>query len=89
MTRAENFVKSAKCKLGHGSAMSNSACCDINKDCTVSKLHDLCQNPKCKCQKQNTFTPRQFQLEGAGFKNTVKENLKDLELLEKNFWSQQ
>ena len=32
----------------------------------------MCHNPKCKCQKQITFTPKQFELEGSGFKNTMK-----------------
>ena len=36
------------------------------------KLHDLCANPKCKCQKQITFTPRQFQLVGGSIKNEPK-----------------
>ena len=36
----------------------------------------MCHNPKCKCQKQNTFTPNQFQLEGAGFKNAMKKIFK-------------
>ena len=72
MTRVEKFLKSAKCTHGHQSAMSNSAWCDLNKNCTVLKLHDMCHNPKCNCQKQITFTPRQFQLEGNGFKNTMK-----------------
>ena len=36
------------------------------------KLHDMCHNPKCKCQKQITFSPRHFQLEGNGFKKTMK-----------------
>ena len=36
----------------------------------------MCHNPKCKCQKQITFTPKQFQLEGAGFKNTMKKIFK-------------
>ena len=35
-------------------------------------LHDFCHDPKCKCQKQITFSPKQFQLEAAGFKNTMK-----------------
>ena len=56
--------------------MSNSAWCDLNKNCTVLKLHDMCHNPKCKCQKQITFSPNQFQLEGAGFKNTMKKIFK-------------
>ena len=32
----------------------------------------MCHNSKCKCQKQITFSPNQFQLEGAGFKSTMK-----------------
>ena len=68
----KGFVKSGKCSRGHRSAMSSSAWCDLNKNCRVLKLHDMCHNPKCKCQKQKTFSPNQFQLEGAGFKNTMK-----------------
>ena len=44
-------------------------------------LHDMCYNPKCNCQKQLTFNPRQFQLEGSGFKNTMKKFLRDLKQL--------
>ena len=76
MTRGQDFIKNAKCTHGHKSAMSNSALFDINKNCTVLKLHDMCHNPKCKCQKQIIFTPNQFQLEGAGFKNTMKKIFK-------------
>ena len=36
----------------------------------------MCHNPKCKCQKQITFTPKQFQSEGNGFKNTMKKIFK-------------
>ena len=68
MTRGGIFVKNTKCTHGHRSAMSNSAWCDLNKICTVSKLHDLCHNPECNCQKQNTFTQKQFQLEGGSMK---------------------
>ena len=49
MTRGQDFIKNAKCAHGHRSAMSNSAWCDLNKNCTVLKLHDRCHNPKCKC----------------------------------------
>ena len=55
MTRGQGFIKNTKCTHGHRSAMSNSAWCD--KNCTVLKLHDMCHNPKCKCQKQITFSP--------------------------------
>ena len=71
MTRGPDFIKSAKCTHGHRSAMSSSAWCDLNKNCTVLKLHDMCHNPKCKCQKQITFSPNQFQLESSGFKNKL------------------
>ena len=72
MTRREDFIKNANCSHGHRSAMSNSAWCDLNKNCTVLKLHDMCNNPKCNYEKQITFSPKQFQIEGAGFKNTMK-----------------
>ena len=55
--------------------MSNSAWCDLNKNCTVLKLHDMCHNPKCKCLKQITLSPNQFQLEGNGFENAMKKNI--------------
>ena len=85
MTRGESFVKKAKCTHGHRSAMSNSAWCDLNEKCTVLKLHDMCHNPKCKCQKQITFSPSQFQLEGNGLKNTMKKYSRDLKKLGINF----
>ena len=37
---------------------------------------DMCHNPKCNCQKQITFTPKQYMLEGNGFKNTMKKLFK-------------
>ena len=76
MTKGSDFIKSGKCTHGHRSAMSNSAWCDLNKNCTVLKLHDFCHNPKCKCQKQITFSPFQFEMEGSGFKNTMKKTFK-------------
>ena len=72
MTRGQDFIKDAKCTLGHRSTMSKSAWCDLNKNCTVLKLHDMCHNPKCKCQKQITFTPQQFQLEGGSIKSKLR-----------------
>ena len=76
MTRGENFIKNAKCKHDHRSAMSNSAWCDFNKDCTVLKLHDMYHSPKCNCQKQITFTPKQFQLEGGSIKSKLQKKVK-------------
>ena len=49
--------------------MSNSAWCDLNNNCTLLKLHVMCHNPKCNCQKQITFRPRQFQFEGVPIKS--------------------
>ena len=71
MTRGQDFIKNAKCTHGHRSAMSNSAWCDLNKNCTVLKLHDMCHNPKCKCQKIITFTPHQYMLEGGSIKSKL------------------
>ena len=87
MTHGEDFIKSAKCTHGERSAMSNSAWCDLNTNCTRLKLQDMCHNPKCKCQKQFTFSPNQFQLDGAGFKNTMKEIFKGSQTTWKNFQS--
>ena len=36
----------------------------------------MCHSPECKCQKQITLISNQFQLEGAGFKNTMKKIFK-------------
>ena len=64
MTKGENFIKNAKCKHGHQSAMSNSTWCDLNSKGDILKLHDNCTNPKCNCQKVITFTPHQYKLKG-------------------------
>ena len=84
VTRGENFVKNAKCTHGHPSAVSEKFWCDLNEKCTVSKLHDMCHNPKSNCQKQITFSPNQFQLEGAVFKNTMKKVFKGSQTAPKN-----
>ena len=85
MTKGQDFIKTGKRTHGHCSAISNSAWCDLNKNCTVLKLHDFCHNPKCKCQKQITFSPNQFQLEGAGFKSTMKKIFKGSQTAWKKF----
>ena len=41
--------------------------CDLNIKGTLLKANDKCPNPKCKCQKQTAFTPKKYQLGGAGF----------------------
>ena len=55
MTRGGDFIKNAKSTHGHRSALNSSAWCELNKNCTVLKLHDMCHNPKCKCQKTNNI----------------------------------
>ena len=85
MTKGEFLLEKAKCKHGHRSTMKNSAWCDLNKKCTVLKLHDMCHNPKHNCQKQITFTPKQFQLEGAGFKKNHEKIFKGNEKMWNNF----
>ena len=85
MTRAESFIKNAKYSHGRRSAMSNSARCDLNKKCTVLKLHDLCHNPNCKCQKQITFTPKQFQIGGVSIQSKLQKKFKGSQTAWKNF----
>ena len=87
MTKTESFVKYAKCKSGHRSAIRNPARCDLNKTCTVLKLHVMCQNPKCNCPKQNTFTPKQFQLEGGPSKSKLQKTFKGTQTAGNNFLS--
>ena len=36
----------------------------------------MCHNPKCKCQKQITFSPYQFQLEGGSIKSKLQKLFK-------------
>ena len=45
--------------------MSNAAWCDLNSKADTLKLHDICHNPRCKCQRQITFRPRKFQKVGG------------------------
>ena len=66
--------------------MSNQAWCDLNSRGDTLNLHDFCHNPKCKCQNQITFTPRHFQVEGAGFKNTRKKFFDGTEEVWNNFF---
>ena len=85
MTRGKDFIKNAKCTHGHRSAMSNSAWCDLNINCTVLKLHDMCHNPKCKCEKQITFTPKQFQFQGGSIKSKLQKFFRGTQTAWNNF----
>ena len=60
----------------HCSSRSNSAWCDLNSTGDILKLHGIYPKPKCQCQKQFTFTPRQFQLEGARVINKSQKTFK-------------
>ena len=58
MTRGGKFLKKSNCENIHCSTMSKIAWCDIDHN-IILRLHDFCPNPKCKCQKQFTLTPKQ------------------------------
>ena len=45
----------------------------------------MCANKNCNCQKQLTFTPRQYQLEGGSIKTKLKKYLKEQKRLGINF----
>ena len=55
MIRGEDFITKGGCKNKHCSLLSNLAWWDLNSKGDTPKLHDLCHNPKCKCQKKNYF----------------------------------
>ena len=55
--------------------MSTSDWCDLNKDCAVFKLLDMCHNPKCICQKQITFTAKQFQHDGGSIRSKLQKHI--------------
>ena len=63
--KKESFQGKVKCKHGYCSPMSNSAWCALNNGGDILKLHDMSSNSKCNSQKQRTFLPTQFQLEGS------------------------
>ena len=48
-------------------------------------LYGIYPNPKCKCQKQITFTPRQFQPEGARVINKSQKTFKGTQTAWKKF----
>ena len=71
MTRGENFIKKGRCKNKQCSSMSNSAWTDLNSQGNILKLHDKCPNFKCNCQKNISFTPHQYMLEGGSIKSKL------------------
>ena len=56
-TRVEKLIQNGNWKYKHSSPMSNLSWCDLNNKGNLLEVHDLCPNPKCKGQKQITFTP--------------------------------
>ena len=52
MTKIEDFIEIGKFKQGHCSSMLKEDWCDLNSDCAVLKLHDMCHDRKCKRQKK-------------------------------------
>ena len=51
MSRYDKFLKRGKCIHGHCSKMSNAPWTDLNCNNTILKLHDMCPNKNCNCQK--------------------------------------
>ena len=76
MTSGKDIIENANGTHVHRSAMNISAWCDLNRNCIVLELHDMCHNPKCKCQKQITFTQKKFELEGGSIKSKLQKNIK-------------
>ena len=76
LTIGQKFELKGKCKKNHFSAISNSAWCDLNCEGDILKLHDMCPNHTCICQKQIIFTDRQFQVAGTGFKKKLQKYFK-------------
>ena len=76
ITKGEKLQKPAFCKNNHSSPMSNLSWCGFSNNGNLFKAHDVCPNPIFKCQKHFTFTPNQFQWEGARYKNTMTKILK-------------
>ena len=76
MSRGEIFRKRGKCENGHCTSMSKSAWSGLNSNVTILKINGICPNENFKCQKQIIFTPRQFELEGSGFKSFMKKVFK-------------
>ena len=76
MSRYDKFQKRGKCVHNHCSPLSNSAWTDLNKDNSILKLHDMCANKNCNCQKILTFTPKQYMLEGGSVKSKLKKIFK-------------
>ena len=56
MTKREDFMKKDRMQKYSMFSLSNIAWCELFSNINL-KLHDYCLNPKCKCQKQFTFTP--------------------------------
>ena len=72
MNEGEDFIQRENGKNNHCSPVSNQARCDLNSKGDALNLHDFSHKPKYSNQKQFNFTARQFQLEGAEFKKTMK-----------------
>ena len=46
----------------------------------------MCHNPKCNCQKQITFTPKQFPLEGGSIKSKLQKFFEGTQTVWNKFW---
>ena len=59
--------------------MSNFSWCKLYNKFNLPQLHDMSPKHICKSQKLITFTPNQFQLEGARLGNTMKKKFEQTE----------
>ena len=55
-----NFKKEENVSHNHCSKIKFQHWTDLNNNNTILKLHDMCANKNCNCQKIITFTPRQY-----------------------------
>ena len=67
------------------SNMSNWAWFHLNSKGDIFSFYDPCHKPKCKCQKQTTFSPVHFEVEVACLKNTRNKILQGAEKGWENF----
>ena len=69
--------------------MSNSAWCDLISKGDTLKTLDKRPNPECGCQKNITFTPHQYMLEGGSIKVNYKSFSEEQKKLGIKFQNQQ
>ena len=72
----KNYKKLQNVKRNNSSPMSITAWAELNSKGDILNLHNLCGKDGRKCQNLICFTPKQFEMEGDGFKNTMRKFFK-------------